>query len=428
MQPGDDDARAASPWAPPDAAPPSAWQQPRPWGQPAWGQPQQWGQQPWGWTPPPPDPRETRRRRRRAILALASVVGLLLATLSAAVVVEQRRESRIRADIAAAVPVLQAFVEQERGLAFRAEVDVEVLDDGAFLDALYEGGEDEPIEEGDSEQTLDALGLIDPDTDLDEEVGDSLDEGVVGFYDPQSGRLAIRGRELDAFAQLVLVHELTHALQDQHFGIDRPDLDEADDERGLAFRSLVEGDAVRVETAWLDTQPADVRQELAEQFGGGGGGGEPVVEAFLGFPYYAGPGLVAALLDDGGQAAVDEAFRTPPTTVEQVVDPDAGDGVDVPAPSVEGEVLDEGVLGILSLALLLETDPLEAGVERAWNGDRYVTVEQDGRTCTTAHIAVDDAESGAALSQALQGWAQTQPDAVVGKGPAGTVELVACGP
>jgi hypothetical protein len=428
----------SDPWAPPDPAPvpapvpapppAPAWEQ-QPWGQQPWGQ-QPWGQQPWGaapWgaPPPPPDP----RGRRRAVVAIGSVVVLLLALLAGSAVLEERRADRVRAEVTALLPELRAFVEQERGLPFLDDVEVEVLDDGAFLEALYAESPDapEPREDRDSERTLVALGLLDADVDLDEAVTDSLDEGVVGFYDPSTGALAVRGREVDAFVRLVLVHELTHALQDQHFDIDRPELDEADDERGLAFRSLVEGDAVRVETAWLLEQPPAVQRELAQLFDDGGPSqAEPVVEAVLGFPYRAGPGLAQALLDSGGQPALDAAFRDPPTTAEQVLDPDAGTGVEVRRPEPAGAVVDEGVLGVLALALLLGGDPLVAGPERGWNGDRYVTAEQDGRTCTRAHLAVDDPDSGAALTAALQGWAAGRPEATVGPGPDGVVALEAC--
>jgi hypothetical protein len=428
VQQQDDGARPApSPWVPPDAAPaPQGWRAPdQGRGAPDVGSP-------WTSSPPPAwpdrDPREARRRRLRAVAALASVVGLLVVGLLVSEVLEDRRQQRISAQVTALLPDLLAFVEQERGLPFLEEVDVEVLDDDSFLDALYEADPEaeDPREDRDAGQTLTALGLLDEDVDLDEAVADSLDEGVVGFYDPTSGRLAVRGREVDAFAQLVLVHELTHALQDQHFDIDRPELDRADDERAIAFTSLVEGDAVRVETAWLQAQPQEVQRQLADSFAAFGGGGEPVVESLLSFPYVAGPALVLALLERGGQEALDAAFRDPPTTTEQVLDPDAGSVAEVPRPDVDGEVLDEGVLGVLGLALLLEVDPLTPGVERGWNGDRYVTVEQDGRTCTTAHLVADDPGAGAALAAELQAWAGERPDADVATGPAGALRLESC--
>ena len=401
---------------------------PPPYGQQPWGQPQPYGQ-PWGY-PAPPDPAARRRSRNRTLIALGSAVALLIAGLGAASAFRDGREERVQAEVAALLPELQAFVEQERGLPFKEDVAVEVLEDDAFLDALYEEDPDapEPPEDRDSERTFNALGLLDPDVDLDEAVGESLDEGVVGFYDPEDGRLAVRGREVDAFVQLVLVHELTHALQDQHFDIQREDLDELDDEQALVFQSLVEGDAVRVETAWLQAQPPSVQQELAELFeDGGGGGGEPVVEELLGFPYYAGPVMVDALLEQGGQEALDAAFGRPPSTTEQVAELAAEPPTEVAAPEHEGDLVDSGVLGVLGLALTLGLDPVEEGADLGWDGDRYVTYEQGDRTCTTADIAADDDAARAELREVLEQWAADQPDAQISDGPGGAgLRLDAC--
>ncbi len=183
-----------------------------------------------------------------------------------------------------------------------------------------------------------------------------------------------------------------------------------------------------METAWLLAQPESVRREL----GGLGAledpGGEPVVEALLGFPYSAGPRLAQQLVDRGGQQALDAAFDEPPTTTEQVLDPAADAGADVAVPQADGDEVDAGVLGVLGLALLLGTDPLQPGVERGWDGDRYVTTEQDGATCTVADIATDDPSSGAALRAELERWAAAEDDAFVVDGPDGTLRLRSCAP
>ena len=67
----------------------------------------------------------------------------------------------MRAEVARVVPGLKAFVEAERGLAFKEDVAVEVLGDDDFLDALYsdDGTEEDAEEQLDPEPTLKALGL-----------------------------------------------------------------------------------------------------------------------------------------------------------------------------------------------------------------------------------------------------------------------------
>jgi hypothetical protein len=227
---------------------------------------------------------------------------------------------------------------------------------------------------------------------------------------------------------MFLVHELVHALQDQHFDLDRPELDDVDDERGIAFTALVEGDAARIETAWYRQQSLDRQQQIDRMTGGGDRGDFDVVDQLLAFPYYAGPAYVEWLLADGGQPALDAAFTEPPTTTEQVLRPSRlDDVVDVPAPEPEGDVVDAGVLGLLGLHLLFGFDPLEfGGSVDAWAGDAYVTYEQDDVTCTLAHIATDPGQGLEALREDLTGWAAGQTDAEVGDGPAGTLRLRSC--
>jgi len=73
-----------------------------------------------------------------------------------------------------------------------------------------------------------------------------LTAGVVGFYDPETKQLVVRGTDTTPFTRRVLAHELTHALDDQHFDLNRQQLDKADDETGFGFSALVEGNARRV--------------------------------------------------------------------------------------------------------------------------------------------------------------------------------------
>jgi hypothetical protein len=429
---------AGQPWGPPRQPGQQPWagqpwglpQQPgqQPWSGQPWGPPLQPGQQPWGWEPP--DPRAKRRKRLLAIGSIVGVVALLLGLLVGVDVYEERRAERIAAEVEALLPDLQAFVAEARGLPFLEEVDVEVLGDDAFLDALFEAeeGAPEPARDRDSEATLKALGLLEEDADLDERVTESLEGGVVGFYDPTTDRLVVRGQSVSAFVELVLVHELVHALQDQHLDLDRPELDEADDERSIAFTSLVEGDATRVETLWFEAQSGPRQREIARAVGGLGGGlGDAevdVVESLLGFPYLSGPGYVEALLEQGGQEALDAAFADPPTTTEQILRPGRDlDVVEVARPEPDGDVLDEGVLGALGIDLLAGVDVLDPtdSVE-GWRGDRYVTYQDGDRACTLAHVAGDQAQ----LRPALDGWAADRADAEVGDGPDGTLRLRAC--
>lgn len=366
-------------------------------------------------------------------MVLLPVVGLTVS-----VELDSRRQAQAQADVDALLPGLLAFVEDERGLPFREPVQVEVLGDDEFLDVFYEEPDDVEPERADRDPgaTLTALGLFQADDDVEQEVVDSLDEGVVGFYDPRDGRLVVRGDRADVFVELVIVHELVHALQDQHFDLERPELEDVEDESLLAFDSLVEGDAVRVELAWYETQTPARRQEVDDVLGGvlqddDDDDDGDVVESLLGFPYYAGPPLVEVLLAGGGQPALDAAFVTPPTTSEQVLHPDrtgpAAVPVEVAVPESSGRLVDQGVLGELGLALVLGVDPTEpGGPQDGWGGDSYSTRELGGRTCTVLDVQVDSRQDGEDLRPALDEWAADHPDADVADGPDGLLRVNAC--
>ena len=365
-------------------------------------------------TPPAPDVQDRTRRRRRRRLALLAVLAPATAAALLAVAPSYAGPTALEQQVRERLPALQEFVERERGLAFRRPVEVELLDDAAFLDA-YGHGEHEPSS-SDRSATLRGLGVIGTDEDLEELTDELLEDGLSGFFDPVDDRLVVRGTRLDAVAEVVLVHELAHALQHQHFDLAAHTPREGDDERALAYSAVVEGDAQRVEHAWWAALPASAQAEVDEPGGYPWVVGDAVADE-IDFPYRAGHLLVEDLLRSGGQAALDRAFLAPPTTSEQVLHPGSDGPRSVLAPRglPPGDVVDRGVLGELGLALLLERDPVVAGPQTGWGGDRYVTVElADGSgTCTFAEVVMDTPAQRDRLLRALQRWADVQEDAGV---------------
>ena len=118
---------------------------------------------------------------------------------------------------------LQGEVEKTRGLRFREPPRVALLDDAAFRQRLKDktAAERDEAELRTTQHTLRALRLIPGGLDLTAAVDTLLGAGVVGFYDPKTKELVVRGASASSpLVRHTLVHELTHALQDQHFGID----------------------------------------------------------------------------------------------------------------------------------------------------------------------------------------------------------------
>lgn len=250
--------------------------------------------------------------------------------------------------------------------------------------------------------------MLDDAGDAEDDYVEDIAGGTAGFYDDVTGRLVVRGDRFGAYEEMVLVHELTHALQDQWFQLDRPELEDGG-EAGGAFGALIEGDVMRVMLAWEEAQPPDVRDELApdvedDELDGADEGFDPYL-AEGEYLYGAGLELVLELLERGGQELLDETFRNPPGSSQQVLHPELV-GEPVPkrptSPSPSGKVLDEGVLGEVGLAHLLETDPQEPGPQEGWQGDSYVTYRTKRSLCTVANVETSDAGARDRLLAALQ--------------------------
>jgi hypothetical protein len=371
--------------------------------------------------------------RRRALAGVLAALVAALAVVGVRTVASRgggdRADPALAAAVSAVIPELEAFVEQARGLKFLTPVKVSVLGDAAFRRKYDEGGTTDGGGSGVEDGVMAALGLsagTGPAGSSDVSEADSVD----GYYDSDTKELVVRGTQTTPFVRQVLVHELTHALDDQHFGLD-PDV--VDDEAGMADDALVEGDATAVEYRYVDSlspeeQQAAAAEEDAASGGGSSGGGtvgppDPFDE-LADFPYSDGPDFIAALVAAGGQARVDDAFRSPPTTSAEILHPDrylSGRGrADVAPPPAGGRVVDDGVVGEYLLGLVLAETVPQAQAERAaagWAGDHYVAWRSGRRTCVRVAVALDSAADAAELTSALQAWAAGHPGATVDSSP-----------
>jgi hypothetical protein len=351
------------------------------------------------------------------------------------------------ADLRAAVDEISAVVEAERGLAFTEPVDVELAGEGEFQRRLLDDFDEGVDELRNTEVLLKAFGLVEADVDLVEAMRTLLGAGVVGFYDPETDDLVVRGTALTPYVRTTIAHELTHALDDQRFDLDRPEYDDADDEIDFGFSAVVEGNARRVEDAYRaglsDEEQLDAAAEELSLGGGLDLGDVPLVLVdLISAPYGLGHDFVVQLIDDGGQEALDAAFDAPPRTSEQVIDPasyEAGEGaIEVPAPAVTGQVVDQGVAGQFLIQVVL-ADGLDADRARAaatgWGGDSVVAWRDGQRPCATLAALGDDPGETAELRGAFEDWAaeggpagsETGPDVTVASNGDGPVTVQACG-
>ncbi len=308
---------------------------------------------------------------------------------------------------------LRRFVEGMRGIVVDAAIEFEIVDevlvddvDGVFVTPTLW-------------LVMSALGLVDPDQTREGADQARIDQvrGRPGVVVPQATLTE---------TEIVLVHEITHIIDEELMIVPSPSGELVD-----PGQALVEGNAHRVAMAYLDTLPVDRRAEMppfpAIFPPGPDDRLSDAMREVLEFPYDEGRLFVTALAADGGEAAVDRAFRRPPTSTEQILYPDAylrgDDPVIVALPPADGNeaVIDEGTLGAYLLTLTVEAhDPAAADALVAWAGDRYRLVRDEGRLCLLARIVLDSGDDASLLAGglALAGLAVTVDGS--------TVDLEAC--
>ncbi len=320
-------------------------------------------------------------------------------------------------EVAELVDELSAYVEDQRDLAFQEDVDVEVLAPEAYRERVVESVEAD-LEESTEDLEhyaglMQALGLWPPEADPVEVARTFAAAASIGFYDPETGELVVLGGADTPNLRVTLVHELTHALDDQHFDLDRgEELDERADEAGFAFSALVEGNASRVDSTYEDTLSDDERASIIDEQrealeGVDLGAIPPILLAQQQIVYTDGEAFVDAIFDDGGNEAVDDALRDPPTTSEQVLEPDRWPErepvVAVEVPEAEGEALEDGVIGQALLGLLVDAGGA-SGDDPEWAGDNAVLWADGDEFC--ARIAIAEGEGGGSYEEALGPWAE----------------------
>jgi hypothetical protein len=291
--------------------------------------------------------------------------------------------------------------------------------------------EEYPVDYAQREQRmLRGFGLLTDGQDLRAIREKVLGENVAGFYDERPGVKKLfaisSGQSLNLMNQLVLSHELRHAIQDQHVVIREKLQVQSDyDDRRLAALCLLEGDASILMEQYLSSgatsnQPEVANlfkifsqsltgEEIAAMFAAGPSlrAAPPVVQEQLIAPYFEGRNLAAAIFAKGGFALLNQKLERPPRSMEQVLHPEKYlDRVDEPLEVALPEVGQakpsfEGTLGEFLIRVLLRAGPPEGEVEAAadaaagWDGDHYAVLENGSGWSRLIWRSVWDSEADA---------------------------------
>lgn len=329
-------------------------------------------------------------------------------------------------------PELQREVADLGGVPFRSDVPLDFMtrDQMAAYVKDMLNSEYPPAKASADERLLRGFGLLEPGVDLRALRTRLLLENVAGFYDERPGRKRLYAvssdRRLTPSNQLVLAHELRHALQDQYADIhdQLPESVGDFDDRRMAQLSLLEGDATLLMERFLVKRLPGAGEALdlsglslpADAVPGA----PPVLRDQLVLPYLLGRNFASAIWKKGGNEALKAAWLNPPDSTEQVLHPEkfldreAPRAVEMGPPPAGGRLLLEGVLGEMLTRTLLGEGSDEAAA--GWGGDRFRLWDCRGRTLLVWRAVWDTPGDAREFSAALLGRlrAESGPPAVRG--------------
>jgi len=332
--------------------------------------------------------------------------------------------------LAGEVQNLVEVTEDLRGLEFKQSPAIRLVSYQEMTDWLRERrGDPVPDEAAFRAAYYRMLGVIDQDFDL-AAYQDAAYERVAGAYDSTTGEVLVAIPEggLTALARVTLVHEIVHALTDQHFDFQARLEAMTNSEQVDAMTALAEGDAEYFASAYAD-RFLSTQERLEVQLEAIGYAGRvaafPDVSPYLlediAFNYEAGAAFVEELVAEGGIAAVNATYAHPPASSEQIYHPlrfgrgEPSIPVDLSTipvytetmPGEEFRLMETGTWGehgfrALMLNGLPRSDAIQAST--GWGGDAYA-VWWDGEEVLLLVVAEADTRQDATqLASAMGRW------------------------
>jgi hypothetical protein len=187
----------------------------------------------------------------------------------------QTKDQWSQADLERVTDEIRAQLEELRGMKFTRPVAAKITDKQGFLGYARKRQEatETPERRLRDETVAKMLGLIPFGLDLAKTLESFLEGQVGGFYDPGSNTFYLMENFTGDLARIILAHELTHALDDQCFDLEK--LIEGaggDTDREFAIQAMVEGSGTNAMNAWtmknlakLDKQALMASSDLGTQ-------------------------------------------------------------------------------------------------------------------------------------------------------------------
>ncbi|MEZ4367671.1 MAG: hypothetical protein R2939_15550 [Kofleriaceae bacterium] len=355
------------------------------------------------------------------------------------------REEMIAAALAR-VPDIARAVATMRGLAV-AEVPAAIQSPEAFR-AFVESEAAASLEAPGAvdpailSRALAAVGLLAVPTDLVDASVEAAVTQAAAYYDPKSKHFqVVVVPETDLEFDMVSAHELTHAIQDQHFDLQALMPATLSDDEANARRFLVEGEATVTMMAYLVAQAGKdalapgktgvLQRQIASfaslssvEIGAMIGGDPAAMAAIASLPpyvltpmfdsYMKGALAVLAVYIGGGWPAVDALYATPPASTEQMLHAstklvcrrEAPVPVIVPATAAgKGWTsLADGVAGELGVSIYGQVWqlPTPASLAAGWGGDRWRVFAKGDATLALWSTAWDSEADAAEFAAGMR--------------------------
>lgn len=341
-------------------------------------------------------------RVHRGLLIGLAAFAALAAGLSAQEKAEDQRQ------VFAQIDQILSELTQITGLKPQKKVESDIIDRARLKQFLEERIKKvvKPEDLRSEELVLKKFGFVPAAFDLKQTTVDLLTEQAAAFYDHREKKLFLLDHSTGMTQEVALIHELAHALADQHFKLEKfIETAGKSDDAALARAAVVEGQATWLMSEFMarklgqslqkNPTAAEMMVRMAENNSSGQfpvlDKAPPYIRESLIFPYTRGMRFQQAVVEKMGQQSFTEVFRRPPTSTRQILHPELYlqkvDPVLVKLPDVPNQgdykKVAEGTIGEFDHAVLIGQYVGAEARPRSeqWRGGSYRLVEgkRDGR-------------------------------------------------
>jgi len=372
------------------------------------------------------------RRRLACLTAILLVLAALAVTPSQLAVSQQPATTNAAARNAALVAATQEVLKETsdlRQLSIMRAVQSSAQSRAEIERAVIKNLDEDtsPADLHAAEVTMKKLGLAPPDFQYRALMIRLLTEQVAGYYEPKTRQFHLADW-IDVDGQKpIMAHELTHALQDQHFNLRRFEhWPKGDSDAELAAHALIEGDATLAMVLYVSSNPIRALMFLKSLGATGVDTKEldqapRVLRESLLFPYQEGLNWTRALKDRGGWQEVSQAFTALPQSTEQIMHPEKYFAHEAPVKVTLADItslLNSAQRSAGGTATQITWKQLASDVNGEWG--TYLLLDQFLKSPAESHraaagwagdrYAVYESSSGQVLYVSISTW-DTQNDA-----------------